>query len=383
MINIKTKKNCTGCYACYNICPKGCINMEKDNEGFVYPHINTEICIKCNKCEKVCPILHPYPRRKFSPLNIYASINPNPEIRNISSSGGVFYAIAKTTLKNNGIIYGAAFDKKWNVYHTSVNNLNDIRQLLGSKYIQSNINNAYKEIKDSLKQGKMILFCGTPCQITALNHYLAKKYDNLFTAELLCHGVPSTTVWEIALKEILSQNHINQENISYISFRKKVPNMTEYKFSIQEGLREYETFFYNFPFMKAFLSNLILRPSCYKCKAKQHETESDVIIGDLWNSYNHAPYNDSKGTSIIIVNTQKGEELITSSDLKITPLNKKYINKNNSGFQIHQFYNTNRKKFFKEINTTNSILELMDKYSRLGLKEKIMRKILKMFLSCE
>ena len=190
-------------------------------------------------------------------------------------------------------------------------------------------------------------------------------------------------MWEITLKEILSQNHINQENISHISFRKKVPNMTEYKFSIQEKFGEYETFFYNFPFMKAFLSNLILRPSCYKCKAKQHETGSDLIIGDLWNIYNFAPYNDSKGTNIVIVNTKKGEELITSSDLQISCLNKKYINKKNSGFQIHQYYNTNRKKFFKAISTTNSnsILELMDKYSRLGLKEKIIRKILKMLLS--
>lgn len=382
MIEIKNKKNCTGCFACYNVCPQKCISMRKDNEGFFYPNVDKKACLKCNKCVKVCPIINPFEKKENHNI-IYAAINNDNIIRGNSSSGGVFYAIAEKILKNNGIVYGAAFDKEWKVHHTSTSNIEGLKKLQGSKYSQSQVNNVFKEIKERLKQGYNILFCGTPCQVSGLNHFLNKKYDNLLTIELLCHGVPSPLVWEKSLKEFLLLNHIKFNDIKHISFRKKVPNIIEYKFSVKDIYdNEYETFYYEFPFMKAFLSNLTLRPSCYNCISKRYKTGSDLIIGDLWNEYNFYPYNDSKGTSVVVINTNKGDKLIHDSSLKLSLISRKYINKNNSGFKVHQYYNNkNRNLFFKNINTNTSIFSLMNKYSKLNIQDKIIKKIIKIFFS--
>lgn len=383
MIKIKNKTDCTGCYACYNICPKDCIEMKFDIEGFAYPYINTQECIKCNKCEKVCPIINPYNKRELSKRSVYAAINTQPNIRIKSSSGGVFYALAEDALKQDGIVYGASFNThNWEVNHTEAKNIDELQHLIGSKYIQSKINHTYRTIKNNLNNGKKVVFCGTPCQVAGLNHFLNKKYPNLLVIELLCHGVPSYFVWKKTLDEVLKNNNITYSEIRNIYFRKKIPQKTEYKFCIVDKTnREYETFFYEFPFMKAFLSNLILRPSCYNCKAKKFETNSDLIIGDLWNNYNCHPFNNSNGTSIIIANTEKGESAIKSSSLISKRINNSYINKMNSGFTIHQFYNRKRTKFFKEIYDTSSILCLMEKYSRLSKIDKIIRKITKILLS--
>lgn len=380
MIEILNKKNCSGCYACYNICPKGCIVMEKDNEGFVYPQVKTDLCIGCNMCIKTCPIIQPFDKRE-KPINIYACINNSTEIRETSSSGGVFYAIAEKILKNGGLVYGAEFNGDWEVIHIGVKSLNELYKLQGSKYSQSQINNIYAEIKSKLVKGNTILFTGTPCQVSGLHHYLKKKYGNLYTIEVLCHGVPSPLVWKKSLIEYSKLNNIEYKNIKQVSFRKKIPNMTEYKFSVQDDdNNSYDTFFYDFPFMRAFLSKLILRPSCYNCKAKKFKTGSDLIIGDLWNNYDRFPYNNSKGTNIVVVNTNKGDKLLHSNNLKLDLIDKKYINKNNSGFQIHQYRNKNRKLFFREINN-NSLYYLMNKYSKFDIKDRLIRKLIKTFLS--
>lgn len=210
MIQITNKEDCTGCSACYNICPKKCIKMDADNEGFIYPIVNLEECIHCNKCNKVCPIINPYKKRnKYQ--QVYASINPINKIRLKSSSGGVFYAISDLILQQGGIIYGATFDNKWNVIHTKAENKEQLLKLMGSKYIQSNINSTYNNIKEDLKSGYKVLFCGTSCQVSGLNHFLGKEYENLFTVELLCHGVSSYKIWINFLKDFIKKTQFRHQ----------------------------------------------------------------------------------------------------------------------------------------------------------------------------
>lgn len=380
MIQIINKEDCTGCSACYNVCPKNCIKMEADDEGFIYPIVNIENCINCNKCNKVCPIINPYEKRDKH-QHAFAAINFNNKIRLKSSSGGIFYAISDFILQQNGIIYGAAFDKKWNVFHTHAQNKEQLLKLMGSKYIQSNINTTYDEIKRELKSGRKVLFCGTSCQVSGLNHFLAKEYENLLTLELLCHGVSSYKIWNNFLRDFLKKIHLNITDVTEISFRNKSPNTIDYQFSIKDNHGNvYQDFFYNIPYMRAFLSNLILRPSCYNCKSKKYKSKGDLLIGDLWNKYDKNPYNNSQGTSIIIVNSHKGDRILQKCNIISEKIGSEYINKNNSGFRIHQYKNKNRERFFNEVynNSSYSICHLMNLYSTFNFKDKVYKKLIKL-----
>lgn len=378
MIKIKKKYQCCGCSACASICPQKCITMIEDNEGFLYPQVNKTSCIDCKLCEKTCP--HQNPLSIQAPQKIYAAINRNSEIRLKSSSGGVFYEIAKNTIKNGGYVYGVCYDNNWLLTYKGINTINELSQLMGSKYIQCNPHNIFIDVKKHLAQGTEVLFCGTPCIIAGLNKYLKKDYTNLLTIELLCHGVPSPLVWQLYLNELLMQQGITKENINSISFRKKIVGKKEYMFSImnKEG-DNYQTFFYENAYMKAFLSNLMLRPSCYSCKAKEGHSHADLTIGDLWDTYNCPPYNDSNGTSIILINSPKGEHKVNDSNLIISQINERYINSTNSGFYSKQYINPNRKFFFSQLNKIKngeaSIIDLMNELSKLKLYHKIIKKI--------
>ena len=169
MIKIKAKEDCCGCYACYNICPKECITMESDNEGFWYPKIDKDKCINCNLCEKVCPIINK-PNSSLYEKKSYAVFNKNEKIRLESSSGGIFSILAEYVINNHGSVYGAAFDEDFNVKHIKITSLQDIELLRGSKYVQSRINDIFKSIKFDLKNNKIVLFTGTPCQIKILQN---------------------------------------------------------------------------------------------------------------------------------------------------------------------------------------------------------------------
>ncbi len=185
MINLAKKEDCCGCNACAQRCPKSCITMQADSEGFLYPQINAQLCNNCGLCEKVCPVINQGNCRK--PLKVYAAINKNEYIRIASSSGGVFSALAQKTLSNGGVVFGAAFNKEWGVEHIYIDSTEELKELRGSKYVQSNIGNTYKEAEKFLKQGREVLFSGTPCQIAALKLYLRKEYNNLTTIDIVCH----------------------------------------------------------------------------------------------------------------------------------------------------------------------------------------------------
>ena len=197
MIEIENKTKCSGCHACANACPKNCISMTSDEEGFWYPQVDKSKCIDCGLCEKICPIIHKWQPDNSRTTTAMAAINTNEEIRLKSSSGGLFTLIAENIIDQGGVVFGAAFtDDFKSVRHICVDNIADLDKLRGSKYVQSKIGDTYKQAKEYLDSGRKVLFTGTPCQLGGLYSYLRKPYENLFTQDIICHGVPSPMVWE-------------------------------------------------------------------------------------------------------------------------------------------------------------------------------------------
>ena len=217
MIEITEQVKCTGCSACANICPKQCISMVADLEGFLYPSVDTKECINCGLCEKICPILKKNPI-KSDDIIAYAAMLNNTDIRLESSSGGVFTAIAESVIDKNGVVFGAELDENFNVIHTYVETKEELKKFRGSKYVQSVIGETYKRAKGFLDQGRFVLFTGTPCQIGGLYAYLNKDYDNLITQDLICHGVPSPMVWR---KYLEFREDISHAGVRRMSFRHK------------------------------------------------------------------------------------------------------------------------------------------------------------------
>lgn len=316
MINIVNKEQCCGCMACAQVCPKLCIQMKTDEEGFIYPFIiNKNQCIACGLCEKVCPILNQHKTTK--PIKIYAGWNKNVDQILTSSSGGIFYALAEEIIKQDGIVFGATFNSNNELVHSSTKSLIELEKFKGSKYLQSNINNTYKEVQNLLKIGEKVLFVGTPCQISGLKNFLRKEYSNLITIDFICHGVPSPLVFKKHIRYVAKKlNLVNKDfNIGSIHFRNKDEGWRIFNLKIAFHTNE-NTFIYKKNlqqdlFLKAFLSNIILRPSCYNCSSKSFKSNSDITLSDFWGGGRFFTKKENyQGISSIFLNTPKGLNFI-------------------------------------------------------------------------
>lgn len=303
MISITNSKECCGCSACAQICPKQCISLKEDKEGFLYPAVDNSSCIDCGLCERVCPVINQNEPQK--PVVTLAAANSDESVRLASSSGGIFTLLAERTIDNGGVVFGAAFDENWDVKHICIDSKSELPKLRGSKYVQSIIGSCYKEAKAYLSAGKEVLFSGTPCQIAGLKKFLRKDYMNLKTMDVVCHGTPSPLVWRKYLDEVSSLYNIAQ--ITDIQFRDKTEGWKNFSLSIKykdkEGAEKTfrETLNENV-FMSCFLSNLCLRPSCYACPARDGKSGSDITLADLWGTENICPeLDDDKGVSLVLL----------------------------------------------------------------------------------
>lgn len=380
MIEIVKKSMCCGCDACANICPLKCIEMKSDNEGFWYPEIDKGRCIGCNLCERVCPTTNKLDKNLFD-KKAYACRNKNNDVRLNSSSGGIFTNLCEYVIRNNGVVFGAAFDANFDVYHLAADTINECIKFRGSKYVQSRIGNTYLEAKQYLESGKMVLFSGTQCQIKGLNLFLNKKYDNLITIDIVCHGVPSPLIFNM-YKENL-KNKYNSE-IEYINFRGKNVGWKQFSYITKfKNKKQFCKIFSENLYMKGFLKNLYLRPSCYDCKSKNFSNNSDISLADYWGIENkHPEMDDDKGTSLIIVNTLKGKEVLLKISNEIEFLNSDldYGISQNPCIVKPVEYNEKRKKFFEELENTNSenLESIINKYTTINFNEKLKRKIKKL-----
>lgn len=374
MIDIIKKSDCCGCYGCTNICPKQCIDMKVDNEGFWYPKINKDLCINCNLCEKVCPVIQKLDKKEFNTL-AYACKNRNEQIRLSSSSGGVFTNLCEYVIKNNGVVFGAAFNDNFEVEHMESDTLKGCEKFRGSKYVQSKIGNSYKNAKQYLDEGKIVLFSGTPCQIKGLNLYLRKRYNNLIIVDIVCHGVPSPLVFDI-YKSNLKELYMSE--IEDITFRDKSNGWANYRYKIsfKNGKKQDKIHRENI-YSKGFLSDLYLRPSCYECQAKNFTSGSDITLADYWGIQNkHPEFDDDKGVSLILVNSEKGKEIVDKISDKIEKIKTDldYATSCNPSAIRPVKYNTNREKFFNDLNKDN-LEEIIEKYTKISVSKKVIFKI--------
>jgi coenzyme F420-reducing hydrogenase beta subunit len=309
MIEIVDRKECTGCSACFSVCPEKCITMNEDEDGFYYPEVIHDECTKCSLCINICPVIN-VSIVKNAP-KAYACINNDELLRIQSSSGGIFTAIANEILDRNGVVFGAAFDANFNVTHQFVDSREELQKLRGSKYVQSQINTSYIKTKSFLEQGRLVLFSGTLCQIAGLKAYLQKNYENLFCVDIICHGVPSPKVWT---KYVAFRSERASSSPKRISFRRKDYGWKRYSVSfLFKNDTEYLNNLRDDVYMKAFLKNISLRPSCHSCKFKTINRQSDITLADFWGVNNIFPdMDDDKGTSLVFVNNQKGNSVFNA-----------------------------------------------------------------------
>lgn len=373
-IHIKenNKKECNGCGACYQICPRQCISLQADSEGFLYPYINKNECIDCNLCEKVCPELSI--SKKQEPLACLAAKINDINVKLKSSSGGIFSALAEYIISIGGVVFGARFNEKWNVVMDFTDSKNDLTRFRGSKYLKCDINQTYRKTKLFLEKGIWVLYTGSSCQIAGLKRFLRKDYDNLIAVDYLCHGAPSPLLWE---KYLLQVTKGDLSKIKDINFRNKKKGWRTFSLVISsEKGNIVDDVFYENIYMKAFLSDLSLRPSCYSCTARNGHASSDITIGDHWAIKSIKPeYDDDKGISLVLINSTKGMNIFKKLDVDYIDTDFQSSKKWNGAFYPQTKEHLHRNSFFRKLSDTSDVISLIEKELKITFWDHIIKRI--------
>lgn len=366
------KKDCNNCGTCSLRCPVKAIHMVEDIEGFCYPVIDKEKCINCGLCQKICS--NTYEENKTKMYTYMASLK-NEEKKKLSSSGGMFFVLAKYVLDKQGVCFGVEYDRHLVARHAMIDNISNLYKLQGSKYVKSDLRDSYKQVENNLKNNKIVLYTGTPCQCAGLRKYLVKEYENLITCEIICHANPSPKIFNMYIKNL---EKVYNKKVKNILFRSK-----ENGWKNQTTIIEYEDGekVENDVYHKAFLAQLINKPACNNCQFCTINRLSDFTIGDFW-CYEKVikDFPDGEnGVSILNVNTDKGKKIFgmikSELDYKKVDTNLAFSFNHHSNVRI----NGNRKRFFKGIESgkinENNIIFYMEKYSKIRLYRKIIRKV--------
>lgn len=349
-IEIVDKRRCSGCTACLSVCPKGCISMQEDEEGFLYPIVDDAVCIQCGKCVKVCPYSHSEFANKPEEEELalcYAAYNKNDEVRYQSSSGGMFRALADKIIADGGVVFGAAFDKDFLVEHTYAETLEGLLPLMGSKYLQSRMGNSFSEVKRFLKEGRKVLFTGCGCQIAGLKRFLNHDDRNLVCVDLICHGVHSPRIWQSYLYSLFSD-----DKVEYVNFRDKRTGQDNSSVVIKGLKSQVCEKKKDFLYFKSWQYGLFTRPSCEVCPFKSDNRVSDITISDCWGFRKIAPeLYDDKGLSSVVIHTDKGKLLFdaVASQLVFKETLLEDVKLYNSDYiRSIPFNSTKRKAFWKD-----------------------------------
>lgn len=346
MIDLIPLKNCVGCHSCESVCSFDAIRMDLNNEGFLFPRFEKKKCTRCGACLKACPVLNEFCPERLPMPEAYAAWSTNDLVRKSSSSGGIFSELAQKILNNGGVVYGACFDGKFQLCHREVATEEDLPPLRGSKYLQSNLSGIFVKVCSQLKEGQQVLFVGTPCQVAGLNSFLMYDYPKLITCDLICHGVSPPGVFTRYIAE-LEENH--QATVTKFIFRAKPRGWKDFFFEIQfdNGSRILEPFADN-SYMKAFLANLNLRPSCYQCKHSRLPRVADITLGDFWGIWNYHPEWDiDKGISALLINSSKAHAFLTDHNFSLRQAELQWVIEGNPLLIGSAKAHKNRKKFFQ------------------------------------
>lgn len=312
---------CVGCSVCASICPNRCIEMEKDSDGFKYPVLmHLANCVECGMCESVCPVLSENIKANNEIPLAYAAFSQNEALRMESSSGGIFTELAKQILAENGIVFGAAYNEKFEVKHCGIEKESDLWKLRGAKYAQSDLGNSFSEILARLKNGQRVLFSGTPCQVAGLKAFVKKDYDNLFCVDFVCHGVPSPMAWKAYVEYRAEQDaagklperiNLRDKNTGWSNYH--YSNVFEYENGKRHSIASSDSLF-----MKLFVGDYISRSSCEYCKFKGYSRVSDITLGDFWGIWDVDPeMDDNKGTSVVLLQSEKAKKIWQTIGSKI------------------------------------------------------------------
>lgn len=366
------KEFCYGCTACRNICPKNAIHMKRDEQGFEYPVIDSEKCVDCKLCKKVCPFNKLYESDTFE-QKYYAVQHKNKGILKLSSSGGMFFALANAVLKSGGIVYGAAFDKAFSVHHDRAVNIEQAKAFMGSKYVQSSMENIMNQILRDLEAGSTVLFTGTPCQVAGVRSLVLEKrktLEGLVLCDFICHGAASPAVWESYVRYL---NHAHTNGLTFYSFRGKKdgwhrsqPIIVSKEEDISDQYRKKNSFFI------MYRTCCLDRPSCYSCEYTSYQRVSDITLGDFWNIGSVCPQmDDNTGTSQVLINTKAGETWFEAcvGNLEYRKCTKQDVWQLHLEYptsapkqRIEKFWNMYRKKSFEDV---------LKQYGKESLEDKL------------
>lgn len=313
MIQISDKTKCCGCTACASSCPKKCITMQYDEEGFLYPVVDKTSCINCGICEKVCPQLSEDIEKRTDRVHYVACQNRNEQVRRVSTSGGIFGLLAEQVISSGGVVWGAGFDDSAVVVHKEARTLDQLKDMYGSKYVQSDLvrNEVFKVIKQELRAGdKTVLYVGTPCQVEGLLYCVTEQEKkNLITVDLVCYGVPSPGVYKEWIQSI-AQKYGSEVSKVYFRDKKYGYAGVNVKILLKNG-RVLEDIADVKTYTKTMFSKIGMRPSCYNCVYRGRNKMSDFTIGDFWQIGEYSKQmDDDKGTSIVQVNTRKAKQIL-------------------------------------------------------------------------
>ena len=366
MVDEKEKSTCSGCWACVGTCPKGCISMESDEQGFPYPVIDHEKCVGCGKCDRVCSMAAQKANRESTP-KAFAAFAKDEQLQKNSSSGGIFTLLCRAVLAEGGIVAGVAMKQDMRkAEHTFVEKDSEIGALRGAKYLQSELLGCFPQIKSLLGDGRKVLFSGTPCQVSGLKAYLGKEYENLLCVDMICHGVPSPMVWAKYCEE--TEKKANGR-IRSVNFR--------YKKYTWEKLRKKDISIYiskqQDPYMRLFLADYTLRPSCYACLHKGISRKSDLTIADFWGVNRIIPgFSNGAGTSLIMAHTEKGEQYLQKiSDSTVMQETDPVAAVQKNGAAVNSAQRPQRQAEFWNELKNRSIGQLADEYVPIDTKEKL------------
>lgn len=355
------KNQCTACSACESVCPRQCININFDQEGFYYPQIDHTQCVSCGKCERVCHCLSINKESEDSIRHSFYGISQSKDVLQNSSSGGAFHHLSESVLEDGGVVFGASFDcSEQMLVHTSTMTV-ELEKLQKSKYIESRMSGIIPKIQKELKAGRKVLFCGTPCQVSGIKRVVPRQ-DNFITCDFVCHGVPSAMLFREHLQSMLKRG----EAIVNVDFRPKDISWIRKYLRIQTNRRTIEIPYYLDSFYYGFMEyNAFLRRSCYNCQFRSRHI-SDLTIADFWGWQKFNPQMCSEdGISLIIANSELGLEQVKKiKGMEIAEIDNKFSDyifapKNYSEgkalraefYEVYEkngFENAARKTYFKD-----------------------------------